>query len=288
MKPNPLMVTVFALNASAVALLVIAGATVAICTAVPLDCELVVTTAVRLPRDVGFVVKVTVSVVRVADETVPTAPLLNTTVLRPAIGSNPNPLTFIVEDVGDMLATLVVMTGLTIATCTAAPLTTALVVTIAVTLPAVFGLTVYVTVSEVDVAAVTVPVAPLLNTTLLRDAIASKPKPLIVTMLVEIPARKVLLVTTGTTVATWTAAMLVRVPVVTRAVRLVVEVGFVLSETVSEVAVAAVTVPTAPPLRVTALLAATGSNPNPLIVSVLALANRLAALLVTVGITVAT
>ena len=45
-------------------------------------------------------------------------------------------------------------------------------------------------------------------------------------------------------------------------------VGLVENVTVSEVAVAAVTVPTAPSLNVTVLLAAVGSKPKPLIVSV--------------------
>ena len=58
--------------------------------------------------------------------------------------------------------------------------------------------------------------------------------------------------------------------------------------TVSEVAVAAVTVPTAPSLKTTVLLPAVGSKPKPLMVSVVALAARLAVLLVTTGVTVAT
>lgn len=50
----------------------------------------VVTTAVRFPA-VGFTENVTVSDVVVAEVTVPTAPLLNVTVLREATGSNPKP-----------------------------------------------------------------------------------------------------------------------------------------------------------------------------------------------------
>ena len=62
----------------------------------------------------------------------------------------------------------------------------------------------------------------------------------------------------------------------TTAVRLPTAVGSVENVTVSEVAVAAVTVPTAPSLKVTVLLPAVGSKPKPLIVSVVALAARLA------------
>ena len=75
--------------------------------------------------------------------------------------------------------------------------------------------------------------------------------------------------------------------VVTIAVRLPSEVGFVENVTVSEVAVAKVTVPTAPLLNLTVFLAAVGSNPNPAIVTVEALMPRLAVLLVTTGVTVA-
>ncbi len=51
-----------------------------------------VTTAVRLPAVVGLVENVTVSAVEVAAVTVPTAPLLNVTVLLAAVGSKPKPL----------------------------------------------------------------------------------------------------------------------------------------------------------------------------------------------------
>jgi hypothetical protein len=49
--------------------------------ALPLARLLVVTMAVRVPAEVGLVEKVTVSEVAVAEVTVPTAPLLKTTVL---------------------------------------------------------------------------------------------------------------------------------------------------------------------------------------------------------------
>ena len=57
--------------------------------------------------------------------------------------------------------------------------------------------------------------------------------------------------------------------------------------TVSKVVVAAVTVPTTPPLKTTVLLAAVVENPNPLIAIVAEFAPRLAVLLVTLGITLA-
>lgn len=49
---------------------------------------MLVTIAVRLPADVGLVPNVTVSEVDVAAVTVPTAPLLNVTVLSAAVVSN--------------------------------------------------------------------------------------------------------------------------------------------------------------------------------------------------------
>ena len=77
-----------------------------------------------------------------------------------------------------------------------------MVVTTAVKLPAVVGRVENVTVSEVNVAAVTVPTAPLLNTTVLLAAVGSKPKPLMVMVVRLAPQDVVLLVTTGVTVAT--------------------------------------------------------------------------------------
>jgi hypothetical protein len=77
-------------------------------------------------------------------------------------------------------AVLVVTTGTTVATSTAAPLLTLFVVTTAVRLPAVSGRVERVTVSDVAVASVTVPTAPLLKTTVLLAEVVSKPKPLIV------------------------------------------------------------------------------------------------------------
>ena len=79
--------------------------------------------------------------------------------------------------------------------------------------------------------------------------------------------------------------------VVTTAINCPVAAGGVLNVTVSEVAVAAVTVPTGvvePSVNVTVSLPAVGSKPWPLMVSVVASAARLAVLLVTTGVGVAT
>lgn len=56
-----------------------------------------------------------------------------------------------------------------------------------------------VTISEVGVAEVTVPAAPLLNETMLSMAVVSKPKPAIVTVVAFAAKFAVLLVTTGNT-----------------------------------------------------------------------------------------
>jgi hypothetical protein len=52
------------------------------------------------------------------------------------------------------------------------------------------------------VAAVTVPTAPWLNTTVLCKAIGSNPKPWMMTVLAFAPKLAVVVVTTGVTVAT--------------------------------------------------------------------------------------
>src|SRR5580704_5128525 len=112
----------------------------------------------------------------------------------------------------DALAAKVVMllvtTGVTVATWTAVPLLTLSVVTTVVRLPAVVGLVENVTVSEVAVAAVTVPTAPSLKTTVLWAAVVSKAMPLIVTVAAFAARLVVLNVTTGETEATWTAVPL--------------------------------------------------------------------------------
>lgn len=162
------------------------------------------------------------------------------------------------------------------------------VVTIAVNEPAVAGLVEKVTVIDVALAAVTSPTAPLFRETVLFAIVVSNPKPLM-TSDVPFAARfAVLLVTTGITVATFTAAPLSSVLVVTVAFRSPAVVGDAERVTVRDVAVAVVTVPTAPLLNTTALFAATGSNPNPAIVIDVVLAARLALLLETTGTIVAT
>lgn len=75
------------------------------------------------------------------------------------------------------------------------------VVTIAVKLPAA-GRVEKVTVKAVDVAFVTVPTAPLLNTTRLFRAVVSKPVPAMVTVLESAAKLDVLKVTVGARVAT--------------------------------------------------------------------------------------
>lgn len=78
--------------------------------------EFVVTTAVRLPADVGRVENVTVRTFCVAAVTVPTAPLLKTTTLREATGSNANPFIVTVLLLAGRLTVLLVTTGMTAAT----------------------------------------------------------------------------------------------------------------------------------------------------------------------------
>ena len=70
------------------------------------------------------------------------------------------------------------------ATWTASPLASRFVVRIAVNAPVDVGRVEKVIVKVVAVAAVTVPIAPLLKTTLLLAAIVEKPKPVIVMVVV--------------------------------------------------------------------------------------------------------
>ena len=70
---------------------------------------------------------------------------------------------------------------------------------------------------------------------------------------------------------------------VTIAVKLPIMLGGVVKFTVNEVVVAEVTLPTAPLLKVTVLLAAVVLNPVPAMVSVVALLARLLVFEVTVG-----
>lgn len=221
-----------------------------------------VTTAVKLPAVCGFLEKVTVSAVAVALVTSPIAPLLSTTELFSGVVSKPKPLITTVAALASSEVVLLVTTGVTVATCTAGPLAMLLEVTTAVKLPALVGLVENVTVSEVAVAAVTVPTAPLLNTTLLLAAVRSKPKPLIVIVLASAARLLALLVTTGLVVATCTAEPLLMPFVVTMAFRLPAA-GAVDKVTVNRVAVAEATVPAAPESNTTLLLPAVVSNPRP-------------------------
>jgi len=82
----------------------------------------------------------------------------------------------------------------------------------------------------------------------------------------------------ATMFATWTAAPLEMLLVVTTPVRMPVVVGGVLKVTVNWVVVAAVTVPIAPLFKATVLLDAEGEKPVPLIVNVVALMARLGGL----------
>lgn len=178
------------------------GTTFPICTAEPLLKAFEVTLAVMLPTVSGFEEKVTVSAVFDALVTVPTAPLLNVTKLSSAVELKPKPLMVTVEALAARSAVLLVTTGFTVATVTGAPLLALLEVTTTVKSPAAAGLVEKVTVSDVAVAAVTAPTAPLLKTTVVLAALVSKPKPLIVSVSAFASRSLLLLVTTGTTVAT--------------------------------------------------------------------------------------
>jgi hypothetical protein len=249
----------------------------------------VVTIAVKLPAADGLVENVTVKEVAVAAVTVPTAPLLNTTVFCEAVVLNARPLIVTVLTFAARPAVLTETDGTTDATTTDAPLDTPFVTTIADRFPTDVGRVVSDTVSAVAVAADTEPTAPLLKVTALLASVVSNPLPMIVSVVaLALSTLPELARTTGVTVATWVAEPLVSVFVVTMAVRLPAFEGFVVRVTVSVVAVAEAIVPTAPLFKVTELLAAVGSKPNPLIVSVDAFANRLAVLLVTTGVIWAT
>ncbi len=224
--------------------------------------------------------------VEVAEVTVPTAPLLKVIVVSRGVAEKPKPLITTDELLAPKLAELDVTTGVTRATCTAAPLATPLVVTMAVRLPAE-GFVVSETVRRVEVALVTVPTAPLLNVTVLLAAVVSKPVPAIVKLAALAARLAVDAVMVGAIAATCIAAPLLIEFVVTTAVKLPAE-GFVPKVTVNAVAVAEVTVPTPPLLRTTVLLAAIGSNAKPLITNVVALVESAAALRVTDGVIRAT
>lgn len=168
----------------------------------PLLTLLLVMIAVSEPVLTGLVEKVTTRLVAVADVTVPTAPLLKTTVLFAAVVLKPNPLIVIVLAVRARLLVLAVTTGRMLATCTAEPLDRPLVVTMAVNEPAEVGLVENVTTRLVAEAVVTVPTAPLLKTTVLLPAVVLNPVPVIVTVLALALKFPVLLVTLLGTEAT--------------------------------------------------------------------------------------
>jgi len=146
------------------------------------------------------------------------------------------------------LDVLIVATGVTVATSTAAPLASPFVV--------------MQTVNEVAVAAVTFPTAPPLKVTKLLPGVGSKPKPLMMISVSSAARSVVLIVNTGTTVATLIIAPLLTPLVTTSTVRSPAVEGGVPNVTVREFDVDAVTVPTAPLLNVTALLPNVVSNPE--------------------------
>src|SRR5205814_1639494 len=179
----------------------------------------------------------------------------------------------------------VIASAITVATCTAAPLLTMLLVTTAVRLPTL-GCMLKVTINWVALAVVTVPAAPRLKLTRLFAAILEKPNPLMVTVVALVWIVAVFIVTTGATVATWTAMPLLTMLLVTTAVRLPAT-NPVRLEPVTCVFDAAVTMPL-PLLKLTLLLASVLEKPKPLITILLALAANVAMLEVTTGMTVAT
>jgi hypothetical protein len=242
--------------------------------------------AVNGPEIAGLAENNTVNDVELAAVTAPTTPLLKTTVLLLGVVLKPVPVIVIVLALAlTVVVVLFTETG-TVATWTATPLPILLVVTIAVRLPAA-GLVENVTVKVVAVAALTVPMAPLLKTTLLFAGVVLKPVPAIVIVVAELAKLLLSLVTEGVTRATWIGAPLLTPSVVTTAVKLPA-VGFVEKVTVSEVAVEAVTVPTAPLLKTTVLLPGVVLKPAPVMVTVAAVEDNEDVTRVTDGVTVAT
>ena len=262
------------------------GETVATWTGAPLEPPKVVTTAVRLPTAAGGVVKSTVSEVAVAAVTVPAAPSLNATVLLAAVVEKFAPDMTMAGALITRFAVFGVTVGAAtmLATCTAPLEPMPVTVTLAVRLPRVVGWVVKVTVSEVVVAAVTVPAAPSLNATVLPAAVDEKFAPEMVTAGALTARFAVLIVTVGAMAMVATCTGPLDPPnTETLAVKLPTAAGWVVKVTVSEVVVAAVTVPAAPSLKTTVSLAAVELKLVPVIVRVGAVINRLAALKVTVG-----
>ena len=232
-----------------------------------------VTTAVKLPAVTGRVVRLTVNDVEVAAVIDPTAPLSKVIASLANVVSNPNPAMMTELAFAARKAVLLVTTGATVATCVAVPVAL-FVTTVAFNVPAVVGAVVSVTVSSVAVADATVPTAPLLNVTVLLEAVVSKPSPSIRSVVSLAAMVAGLLMTSGMTVATWTAEPLLTLLDVTTAVRFPAEAGSVVNVTVNDVAVAAVTIPTAPLLNVTVLLETMGSKSVPLITTSVAEADN--------------
>ena len=193
---------------------------------------MVVTVANKSPATLGAVENNMESEVAVAEVTVPTAFPSNSTVLLLAVVSKPKPVIISVVESAASKAVLLVITGMTVATFVD-PLTTPLVVTTAVIDPAAVGLVVRDTVNRCAVALVTVPTDPLTKATVLLPAVASKPVPLILSVAALAARFAKLAVTMGTTVATWTAAPLFSVAVVTIAVRIPAALGGVTNSTIS-------------------------------------------------------
>lgn len=164
--------------------------------------------------------------------------------------------------------------------------------TIAVRLPA-FGLALKETVNVVAVALVTVPTAPLLKVTVFWLAVLLNPVLVIVTVVALAAIVVDVEVTVGavdgaTTCASCTAAPLERPLEVTEPLRAPTAAGLLVTRIVSEVVEAAVTRPVALPTKVTALVLATGLNPNPRMIRLVPLRDMLAVLAVTTGLIVAT
>ena len=255
----------------------------------PLLMPLVVTLVLKLPAG-GLVDSATVRDVAVAEDTMPTAPESNTTVLFAAVVSKPSPTINTVDEFASWIeAEFARTTGATTATVIAEPLLRVFVVTVALSNPAVLGLEENTTVSEVALAAVIVPTAPSSSETELFPSVLSNPKPWIVTVVALAAIMlDVFDVTTGLTLAICTAGPLASESVVTTAVRVPATSGSVENVIVNSVVVAAVTMPTAPSLNATVLSPTVVSKPKPWMTKVLALAARLTVLLVTTGRTVAT
>ena len=143
------------------------------------------------------------------------------------------------------------------------------------------------TVSEVVVADVTVPTAPLSKTTVLFAAIGSKLVPVIVSVVAVAAMLVAVTVTVGETLAIAVAALL-NPPVVTTTDKGPPTSGNAASVTLSDVEVAAVIIPTAPWLKAMELFVIVESKPKPAIVSVLVPAAKSVVLDVTLGATLAT